>query len=117
MRKYGAGPHLKTAGTTWLEELIGLALAGGDGLAVAKEIYAQAVRRNPELCAPCAAVIDINWRGLPDPDEVLRWNGEDYARALRHEPDCPECDGEYFRATYQAHLPRRLSRGDAYSAR
>jgi len=32
--------HLKTAGTTWLEELIGLAAAGGDGLVIAKEIYA-----------------------------------------------------------------------------
>jgi len=29
LRRTGAGLHLKTAGTTWLEELIGLALAGG----------------------------------------------------------------------------------------
>jgi hypothetical protein len=34
----GAGVHLKTAGTTWLEELIGLAEAGGDGLELAREI-------------------------------------------------------------------------------
>jgi len=30
--KFGAGLHIKTAGTTWLEELIGLAEAGGDAL-------------------------------------------------------------------------------------
>ena len=33
MTKFDAGVHLKTAGTTWLEELIGLAEAGGSGLA------------------------------------------------------------------------------------
>ena len=30
--QFDAGLHLKTAGTTWLEELIGLAEAGGEGL-------------------------------------------------------------------------------------
>src|SRR3984893_17537309 len=35
----GAGLHLKTAGTTWLEEITGLARAGGSGLDSAKEIY------------------------------------------------------------------------------
>jgi hypothetical protein len=30
MKKFDAGLHIKTAGTTWLEELIGLAVAGGD---------------------------------------------------------------------------------------
>src|SRR3712207_7211619 len=29
IRRTGAGLHIKTAGTTWLEELIGLASAGG----------------------------------------------------------------------------------------
>ena len=33
IRRTGAGLHIKTAGTTWLEELIGLASAGGEGLA------------------------------------------------------------------------------------
>ena len=37
MKKHNAGLHLKTAGTTWLEELIGLACAEGQGLAIAKE--------------------------------------------------------------------------------
>ena len=52
LKKFNAGVHLKTAGTTWLEELIGLAAAGGDGLVIAKEIYAQALSRIDELCAP-----------------------------------------------------------------
>ena len=38
MQKFSAGVHLKTAGTTWLEEIIGLAEAEGNGLALAKEI-------------------------------------------------------------------------------
>ena len=42
LKKFDAGVHIKTAGTTWLEELIGLAEAGGDGLEIAKEIYAYA---------------------------------------------------------------------------
>ena len=37
--KHGAGLHIKTAGTTWLEELIGLASAGGEGLQIAKDVY------------------------------------------------------------------------------
>ncbi len=31
LKRTGAGIHVKTAGTTWLEELIGLAEAGGEG--------------------------------------------------------------------------------------
>ena len=43
LEKSGAGIHLKTAGTTWLEELIGLAEAGGDGLDLA--VIAFAIRQ------------------------------------------------------------------------
>lgn len=86
IRKYGAGLHLKTAGTTWLEELIGLAEAGGEGLALAKEIYREAHARREELCAPYAAVIDIDPARLPAPDEVDAWNEGEYAAALRHDP-------------------------------
>src|SRR6266508_569742 len=60
LQRFGAGLHLKTAGTTWLEEVIGLAEAGGDGLALAKEIYGEALTHVDELCAPYAAVIDTN---------------------------------------------------------
>ena len=57
---FDAGVHLKTAGTTWLEELIGLAESGGGGLAMAKDIYADAWTHCAELCAPYASVIDMD---------------------------------------------------------
>ena len=84
--RFDAGVHLKTAGTTWLEELIGLAEAGGDGLTLAKEIYAQAFAHREELCGPYATVIDIDPAKLPSPDEVQRWSSEQYTSALRHVP-------------------------------
>lgn len=84
MKKFDAGVHLKTAGTTWLEELIGLAEAGGDGLALAKEIYAEAYAHRDELCAPYATVIDIDPAKLPSPKEVSGWTSEQYTSALRH---------------------------------
>ena len=44
IRDTGAGVHVKTAGTTWLEEVIGLAEAGGEGLALAKRDLRGGVR-------------------------------------------------------------------------
>ena len=59
IKLHDKGIHVKTAGTSWLEEVIGLALAGGDALDAAKSIYLQALSRQDELCAPYADVIDI----------------------------------------------------------
>jgi len=86
----GAGLHLKTAGTTWLEELIGLAEAGGDGLALAREIYAYALDHVDELCGPYATVIDIDRSRLPSAAEVNGWSGPRLAAAIRHVPTNPE---------------------------
>ncbi len=86
LRKHGAGVHLKTAGTTRLEECIGLAEAGGDGLHLAKEIYAEALAHIDELCAPYATVIDINRAKLPAPATVSSWTSVQFVSALRHEP-------------------------------
>jgi hypothetical protein len=86
MKRFNAGVHLKTAGTTWLEELIGLAEAGGDGLALAKEIYSEAFAHRDELCAPYATIIDIDPAKLPSPDEVCGWSSQQYTSALRHIP-------------------------------
>jgi hypothetical protein len=88
LRRREAGVHLKTAGTTWLEELIGLALAGGDGLQIAKDVYAQALPRFDELAAPYAAVIDIDRRRLPAAETVRAWDGPAFAAALRHDRGC-----------------------------
>ena len=86
LRRCDAGVHLKTAGTTWLEELIGLAEAGPEGLAMAKEIYAGAHEHLEDLRAPYAAVIDIDPARLPASSEVFRWTAEQYTGALRHDP-------------------------------
>ncbi len=87
--KFGAGVHLKTAGTTWLEELIGLAEAGGAGLAFAKEIYAGAIGHVDEFCAPYASVIAIDKAKLPAAAEVAAWTSEQYTGALRHDQKHP----------------------------
>ncbi|MEL7497333.1 MAG: tagaturonate epimerase family protein [Planctomycetota bacterium] len=89
LKRTGAGLHVKTAGTTWLEELIGLAEAGGEGLTIAKEVYASALQRSDELCGPYATVIDIDTAALPSAEEVGGWTGEQYASALRHDPNNP----------------------------
>ena len=88
IRKLDAGLHVKTAGTTWLEELIGLASAGGAGLAIAKDVYAEALGRFDELCGPYATVIDIDTARLPAAETVAGWTGEQYAAALRHDASC-----------------------------
>ena len=90
LAKTGAGLHIKTAGTSWLEELIGLAEAGGDGLALAKEIYAYALEHVDELCAPYASVIDIDRSKLPSSSTVNTWTGPQLASALRHIPGHPD---------------------------
>ena len=89
LARTGAGLHLKTAGTTWLEELIGLAEASGDGLTLAKEIYAYALEHVDELCAPYASVIDIDRNKLPTSATVDSWTGPQLASALRHIPAHP----------------------------
>ena len=89
IRRIGAGVHVKTAGTTWLEELIGLAEAGGEGLSLAKEIYARAYEQRSALCAPYATVIDIDESRLPHPAELQRWSSAEYQAALRHDQACP----------------------------
>jgi tagaturonate epimerase len=84
VHRRGAGLHLKTAGTTWLEELVGLAESGGQGLALAKEVYAGAFSRFDELVAPYATVVDIDKKRLPAPAAVSAWTPLEYANALRH---------------------------------
>ena len=95
LKKFDAGLHIKTAGTTWLEELIGLALAGGDALTIAKEIYTKALGRFDELCRPYATVIDIDKNKLPPPQAVNQWSGDDFADALRHNQSCDKYDPDF----------------------
>ena len=99
LMSFDTGLHLKTAGTTWLEELIGLALSGKEALSIAAEINVQALERREELCSPYASVIDIDPSKLPSADDVRNWSGETYANALRHAPSSP---------SYNPHLRQLL---------
>ncbi len=88
LRKFDAGLHVKTAGTTWLEELAGLAIAEGEGLKIARHIYTEAFNRMDELTPPYATVINIDKGRLPNPDVVAEWNGRRFAEALQHDQSC-----------------------------
>lgn len=90
IKKKKVGLHVKTAGTTWLEEVIGLAESDDEGLELAKGIYATALERYGELTGPYSAVIDIDRPELPSGNEVRTWTSRQFASALRHVPDCPE---------------------------
>ena len=85
LARTGAGIHVKTAGTNWLEELIGLAESGGESLALVKEIYSKALEDIDALCAPYATVIDIDRSKLPRKEEVDGWTSEKFISALRHD--------------------------------
>ena len=102
MKKFDSGLHVKTAGTTWLEELIGLAMAAPDGLSIAKEVYTKALNRFGELCGPYATVIDIDTAELPTAEQVETWDGQSFASALRHDQSCQQ---------YNPHLRQLLHVG------
>ncbi len=96
VKKHDAGLHVKTAGTTWLEEVIGLAEAGGEGLVIAKEVYAGAYARFDELTGPYATVIDIDKAKLPKPEAVEQWDSVKYVNTLRHVQSNPDYN-QHFR--------------------
>jgi hypothetical protein len=102
LKKFDAGLHVKTAGTTWLEELIGLAMAAPDGLIIAKEVYTKALDRFGELCGPYATVIDIDTAELPTAEQVETWDGQSFASVLRHDQSCQQ---------YNPHLRQLLHVG------
>ena len=110
----GAGLHLKTAGTTWLEELTGLALAGGQGLDIAKEIYKTALGRFDEMCGPYAAVIDINPEKLPTPAAADAWGAQEFATALRHDQACDRYNRD-FRQVLHVGYKVAAEMGDRYT--
>lgn len=113
LKKFDAGVHLKTAGTTWLEELIGLAEGGGEGLQLAKQVYANAFAKRDELCAPYAAVIDIDPNRLPRPDDVNQWTAEKFVATLRHDPKNKEFNSS-FRQLLHVGFKVAAKMGDKY---
>jgi hypothetical protein len=88
LKRADAGVHLKTAGTTWLEEVLGLAQAGGDGLVFAKALYREACARYAEMAKPYATVIAIDGKALPTPDEVDDWDSQAFVETLEHNQRC-----------------------------
>jgi hypothetical protein len=95
IKKYDKGVHVKTAGTTWLEEIAGLALSGGEGLDLAKDIYSKARVRYDELTEPYSTVIDIRKENLPGPEEVNRWDNNKFFQTLRHDQSNPNYNPEF----------------------
>lgn len=113
IKQYATGLHVKTAGTSWLEEVIGLAEAGGSGLVVAKKIYEAALSRYDELAAPYATVIDIDPNKLPSAAAVNGWSRQDYVAALRHDQGCA-CYNASFRQLIHVAYKVAYELGDEY---
>jgi tagaturonate epimerase len=113
LKKFNAGLHIKTAGTSWLEELIGLAEAEGDALALAKEIYADALDHREELCAPYATVIDIDPKKLPMQEQVNQWTSQQFVNALRHDPKCKDFN-PHLRQLLHVGFKIAAKKGDRY---
>jgi len=114
IKKYDKGIHVKTAGTTWLEEVIGLAEAGGDGLEVAKKIYAAAYENREEVIPPYATVIDIDFSKLPTPEEVNTWNSKKFAESLRHIQSNPNYNPD-FRQLIHVAFKMAANMGNVYT--
>ena len=89
IQRTGAGLHIKTAGTNWLEEIVGLAESGGSGLELAKQIYTKALEKKEALCEPYATVIDISDAKLPSAETVNGWTSTQFTDALRHDQSNP----------------------------
>jgi hypothetical protein len=113
LARHNAGLHLKTAGTNWLEEVIGLAEANENGLRIAKEIYAAALQKQDELCAPYATVIDIDPGKLPSAKTVETWKAEQFTSALRHDQKNPAFN-PHFRQLLHVGYKVAARMGDRY---
>jgi len=96
IQQYDKGIHVKTAGTTWLEEVIGLAMSNDEEVIdLVKAFYSGALGRFDELCAPYASVIDIDKKRLPSAKEIERWTGDKLAHTLRHIPSHPDYNPDF----------------------
>jgi hypothetical protein len=87
IKKHNKGVHVKTAGTTWLEEVTGLALSGGEALDFVKAIYSGALENINELTSPYTGVIKIENSSLPSQKEVSKWSDTKFADSIRNVPE------------------------------
>jgi len=95
VKKHDKGIHIKTAGTTWLEEVIGLSLGTPEALDLAKAIYTIAYRRKDELCGPYSTVIDIKASELPEPSAITPWTKEEFSETLIHNAQNPRYNASF----------------------
>jgi len=114
IRKHNKGIHVKTAGTTWLEEVIGICQGGADGLEMAKSIYESAYSQVEQLTAAYAKVIAIDTARLPDPQEVAQWNAADFVDTLRHIPGHPAYNS-HFRQLMHVAYKIAAQKGSAFT--
>jgi len=115
LKKFNAGIHIKTAGTTWLEEVIGLAKAGGKGLEIAKQVYSKSLGRYDELTGPYSTVLNIRQNKLPDVNKVNTWNSEQFIRTLTHDQSCKEYNPD-FRQLIHVGYKIAVEMGDVYTS-
>ena len=115
VKERGVGLHVKTCGTTWLEEIVGLAEAGGEGLRTAKEIYAAARPRYDEMVNPYSTVIDIDPARLPSEAEVAGWGSREFVAALRHDQSC-KAYNPHFRQYLHISFKVAAEMGDRFRA-
>lgn len=113
INKFDSGIHVKTAGTTWLEEVIGLSQSGEEGLKIAKTIYRKSLERYEELTGPYASVLDLSRELLPSPETVDSWTGSEFANKLIHDQNCPEYDRN-FRQLIHVGYKIAAEMGDTY---
>ncbi|MFC2121137.1 tagaturonate epimerase family protein [Bacteroidota bacterium] len=90
IKKHNKGIHVKTAGTTWLEEVCGLAASGDEALDMVKKIYLSALDRIDELTGPYSDVISIDYNLLPTKNEINKWTSIQFLNALQHDTEHPE---------------------------
>ncbi|UAB82677.1 hypothetical protein INR75_10525 [Zunongwangia sp. SCSIO 43204] len=83
IKKHNSGLHVKTAGTTWLEEAIGLAESGGEAFKFIQNLYNEALDRYEELTENYMEVLSIDKEKLPEKNYFE--NGKAFADALRHD--------------------------------
>lgn len=95
LKKFDTGLHIKTAGTTWLEEIIGLAKAGGTGLEIAKQVYTKSMERFEELTGPYASVLNIRSEKLPAVKVVNSWSSEQFVSTLTHDQNCKAYNSDF----------------------
>jgi tagaturonate epimerase len=114
LKKHNKGLHLKTAGTTWLEEVIGLSIAGGEALELVKEMYEKMLEKIDELCAPYASVINIDRAKLSSVKEISGWSSEKIANTIQHIPGHPDFNPD-MRQLFHVGFKIAAQYGDQYT--